>query len=421
MKKTERWNPTVNGFRLCSDHFISGEKSDNPLSPDYVPSVFMHVPSAVIEKGKLIMKTFIRRQAAHRRKYLQQTEGLLGSNTVKLSSRPSKKNRRQQTDRDIEATCDIDSIKAHIHFLKMEVQVLRAENLLQKEKKPKIESSLHNNDTQVLLLTGLPTFSVLMALFRVISAHLKLKSTLTPFQQFVVTLVKLRMNLSFGTLASYFGTDSTAVSDTFKYCVGVMFWRLVPSLVVWPERKLLRKTLPDAFRNKSFERTTCIIGCFEVLVENQSDPLARAQCYATYKSDHTMKYLIAVSPHGSVSFISDGWPGRTSEKHITDNCDFLTRVLPGDLVLTDKDFKYTADLKTPAFTYGGKHLVPVQLESVCSLESIRIHIEQIIGVVGEKYTFLQSIVPVQFTDREHDVDAMFLDKIVKVCCALTNV
>uniref|UniRef100_A0A668AB04 THAP domain-containing protein 1 n=1 Tax=Myripristis murdjan TaxID=586833 RepID=A0A668AB04_9TELE len=23
-KKTERWEPTGNGFRLCSDHFISG-------------------------------------------------------------------------------------------------------------------------------------------------------------------------------------------------------------------------------------------------------------------------------------------------------------------------------------------------------------------------------------------------------------
>ena len=30
---------------LCSSHFISGSKSDDPLSPDYVPSQFAHLAS----------------------------------------------------------------------------------------------------------------------------------------------------------------------------------------------------------------------------------------------------------------------------------------------------------------------------------------------------------------------------------------
>ena len=34
------WVPGV-GDRVCSDHFTSGQKSDDPRSPDYVPSISM--------------------------------------------------------------------------------------------------------------------------------------------------------------------------------------------------------------------------------------------------------------------------------------------------------------------------------------------------------------------------------------------
>ena len=36
---------------VCSRHFINGKKSNDPLSPDYVPSVFDFVPSEAKEDG----------------------------------------------------------------------------------------------------------------------------------------------------------------------------------------------------------------------------------------------------------------------------------------------------------------------------------------------------------------------------------
>lgn len=170
---------------------------------------------------------------------------------------------------------------------------------------------------------------------------------------------------------------------------------LVPSLVIWPDRESLRKYLPYAFRNSTFEKTVCIIDCFEIFIEKSRNLLASAQCYSAYKSHHTIKYLIATCPQGSISFISNGW-GCTSDKFITEHSHFLNHLLPGDLVLADRGFNVReaihtqqAKLKIPAFTRGQKQLDPVDLESTRHLASLRIHIERVIGVLRQKYTALE--------------------------------
>ncbi|XP_061150547.1 zinc finger protein 771-like isoform X1 [Syngnathus typhle] len=63
----ERWKPTMY-TRICNEHFISGAKSEDPLSPDYVPSIFEHTQSPPKRKLKRSMKIFERRQNLKHRK-----------------------------------------------------------------------------------------------------------------------------------------------------------------------------------------------------------------------------------------------------------------------------------------------------------------------------------------------------------------
>ncbi|XP_020796541.1 THAP domain-containing protein 11-like [Boleophthalmus pectinirostris] len=62
----ENWSPNGN-TRLCSQHFVSGKKSENQYDPDYVPSLF---PCQTSEQQQKIVNSFerFRRQWAKRKR-----------------------------------------------------------------------------------------------------------------------------------------------------------------------------------------------------------------------------------------------------------------------------------------------------------------------------------------------------------------
>ena len=80
----------------------------------------------------------------------------------------------------------------------------------------------------------------------------------------------------------------------------------------------------------------------------------QAATYSNYKKHNTAKVLIAVSPTGSIAYISKAWGGRVSDKAITQNCGFLDKLEHGDLVLADRGFNIYDDIGV----HGAKLLIP---------------------------------------------------------------
>ncbi|CAC5361533.1 unnamed protein product [Mytilus coruscus] len=205
----------------------------------------------------------------------------------------------------------------------------------------------------------------------------------------------------------------------------VMYIRM-KCLILWPEREELQTSMPMEFRKYFGVKVSIIIDCFEVFIDRPSNLLARAETWSNYNHHNTVKYLIGISPQGAVSYLSNKYGGRVSDKHLTEDCGMLQKLLPCDIVLADRGFNITesvglqcAEVKITAFTKGKKQLSPLELESTRKIAHTRIHVERVIGLVRNKCTILQSTIPIDYLHCQSE-DVPTMDKITTVCCALTN-
>ena len=185
--------------------------------------------------------------------------------------------------------------------------------------------------------------------------------------------------------------------------------------------------MPHEFIVAFGKNVAVIIDCFEIFVERPSNLLARAQTFSNYKHAQTNKYLIGITLQGVISFISKGFGGRASDKQVTDESGFLDKLLPHDIVLADRGFDIQesvgfmcAEIKIPAFTKGKCQLHAKDIEETRKLAHLRIHVERVIGNVVGKYKLLSSTLPLSIILPCKGENLTLLDKIVTVCCALSN-
>ena len=286
--------------------------------------------------------------------------------------------------------------------------------------------TLENDDKMVKYYTGLPSFSVLKAVFDFVKKGLPENQFLgcSHFDQFLLTVVKLRLNIGDQDLAYRFGINQFTVSRCVARWLDILYTKLSP-LIYWPDREQLLKTMPTCFRCH-FRKCAIIIDCFEVFIERPTSLKPRAQTWSNYKKHNTYKFLIGITPQGSIAFISSGWRGRVSDVHLTENCGLLSKLLPGDVILADCGFTieqsagmYCAEVKIPPFTKGKKQLSKLEVDSARQLAQVRIHVERLIGVLRQKYSILQSMLPIKMIKSDGE-DKSSVDKIVIVCSALCN-
>jgi len=348
--------------------------------------------------------------------------------STNLAETPTKCNVQCQTDL---SSQDISNIESYINTATAEIVDLK-KIIIDFEKKaldPILsEKSFKNNDAKTKFYTGLPNFAIMLAVFNLVAPSVisTSRNSLPKFSEYILTLMRLRLNLPLQDLAYRFNISLPTAARIFEKWVDAMDNKL-GFLIWWPEREQLWRTMPRVFKKNFGKRVAVIIDCFEVFIDRPSSLIARAMTWSNYKHHNTVKFLIGITPQGVISFISHAWGGRVSDKHLTENSGLLKNLLPGDIVLADRGFDIAdsvglcqASLKIPAFTKGKNQLSALDVEETRKIANVRIHVERVIGLVRRKYTILQTILPIEFVTAKHGKVKSPIDKIARVCCALTN-
>uniref|UniRef100_A0A671R4M2 THAP domain-containing protein 1-like n=1 Tax=Sinocyclocheilus anshuiensis TaxID=1608454 RepID=A0A671R4M2_9TELE len=232
----KQWQPSKY-TRICSEHFIKGAKSDDPLSPDWVQSVFSHTPATKKRKREKDME----RYEQHNRMKNKRVEKMQDAvdDLLELSSVPDAELAPPAED---EQQCDNRQSKEKFERLQRECNDLREEN---QKLKDKIKSgtfdelAFEKDDEKVKAMTGIPTYSKLQVVLTFVISFLQTGTNLSPFQQLLLTLMRLRINLSLSLLSCIFKISIPTGSRTFRNTIEVLNARLVPALVFWPNREEL--------------------------------------------------------------------------------------------------------------------------------------------------------------------------------------
>ena len=201
-------------------------RSDDKDSPAYVPTLFSFSGSPAKHKGERDLQRW---ESAKRRRITMAPE-----DDVMIVSEIHRSLSVQTEQRGT----DIDNLIFDNQKRAEEIQALKQSSNGGYPSKQELE-----NDMKLLTFyTGFEYFTVFMAVFEFVAKglHHSGHHKLAEFDCFLLTMMKLQLNLNHYDLAFRFGICQTTAGRIFKKWIFLMHSRMGNSLIKWPSRESLQ-------------------------------------------------------------------------------------------------------------------------------------------------------------------------------------
>ena len=234
--------------------------------------------------------------------------------------------------------------------------------------------------------------------------------------ELLLVLMKLRLGLLNHDLADRFEVSHTTVSSIFITWVKVLA-KSLKFLIFWADKVSVRDNLPKCMQ-QLYPNVRATIDCTEFFIDRPRDLTLQAQTWSDYKHHNTVKALVAISPRGNISFVSEAWGGRSTDREITLKSGILDHVDPKDQWLADRGFlikgemlQRGAELVVPPAGKGFEQMSSDDVKKTKKIANVRIHVERAIERI-KRFRFLRNQIMLQHL-------AIF-DDILVLCAALSN-
>jgi len=250
--------------------------------------------------------------------------------------------------------------------------------------------------------------------------HRKFKGVkkLTQRDEFLLTLMRLRLGLLNEDIADRFGISTAYASFIFTTWIKLLSKLLGTPLVNWLPREAICDNLPELFIKAGHTKCRVILDCAEVFIERPKSLDCQAATWSDYKHHNTFKFLVGITPSGYISFLSSCYGGRASDKFITKDSGFYDLLERDDEVMADRGFQIQEDLLlnyctlvVPPGARAKSQMTTGEVKKTKKVANLRIHVERAINRI-KFFRILKSTMPV--TMLQH------VDDIVLTCAGLCN-
>eukprot|EP00094_Tigriopus_californicus_P010410 TCALIF_10042-PA protein Name:"Protein of unknown function" AED:0.01 eAED:0.01 QI:102/1/0.66/1/0/0/3/0/410 len=360
------WQPGQSA-RICSLHFQDNEKSDDPASPSYIPTIF---PTHRIRISRAAPERFKRLQ--NRKK--AQAQRLQRLKDAKLKAELLRKaEEAEKTD-----SCDEDNeLHRDTIFLERGVQTNKAlykdvvdhfewlyecfsvspkksdaatqaritlqlnemvshdasDAAQAPKEQPQITTLFDSSDEEFQIMTGMPP-NVFDFILNLLGSAIADSRGFSRRNKLASVFVKLKLNLSYGVIGPLFNVSRQLASRNFTQIVPTLSNSL-SDFITWFDRDTIKEQMPSSFTGL-YADSRAIIDTFEIKCERPKNSNNEAQTFSSSKSSFSVKFLIACAPSGEVMFISKAYGGPSTNTELTVTSEFVKHVKKDDIILANE-------------------------------------------------------------------------------------
>ncbi|XP_050516417.1 uncharacterized protein LOC126891279 [Diabrotica virgifera virgifera] len=159
--------------------------------------------------------------------------------------------------------------------------------------------------------------------------------------------------------------------------------KVLSSVIRFTDTTEIQKNMPECF--ESFQNVRVVLDSAEIFIQKPKCLCCRIRFNSQYKSNNTVKFMTGISPGGLITYVSEPYGGRASDKAIFEQSNIILKLDSSkDAVVVDKGFliddicnQFKIELIRPPFLKNNKQFSTDEALLNAKIAAARVHIERV--------------------------------------------